>query len=72
MSEKFQSLGVELVKGDWTKKDPVITAALAKFGRAGVPLYVLYPGEGQDPILLPEVLLPTTMLDALDNVKKPS
>lgn len=72
VGEKFQNLGVTLVKGDWTKKDPVITAALAKFGRAGVPLYVLYPGEGKEPVVLPEVLLPGTVIDALDKVKKPT
>lgn len=72
VSQKFSELGVELVKGDWTKKDPTITAALAKYGRAGVPLYVLYPGEGKEPVVLPEVLLPGVVLDALDQVKKPS
>ncbi len=70
--EKFQDLGVNLVKGDWTKKDPVITAALAKHGRAGVPLYVLYPGEGKAPVVLPEVLIPSIVINALDQVKKPS
>lgn len=68
----FESRGVALVKGDWTKKDPVITAALAKFGRAGVPLYVLYPGDGQEPIVLPEVLFPDTVLKALQNIRKAS
>ncbi len=70
VTETFQDLGVTLVKGDWTKKDPVITAALAQYGRAGVPLYVLYPGEGREPVLLPEVLLPGMVLDALKEVKK--
>ena len=31
-----------LMKGDWTNRDPAITQALADFGRAGVPLYVVY------------------------------
>jgi thiol:disulfide interchange protein DsbD len=72
INERFESLGVALVKGDWTKKDPVITAALAKYGRAGVPLYVLYPGQGKEPVVLPEVLFPGTVLDALAAVKKPT
>jgi thiol:disulfide interchange protein DsbD len=72
VSEKFESLGVTLVKGDWTNQDPIITAALQKHGRAGVPLYVLYPGQGREPMVLPEVLFPATVLDALRNVKKPS
>lgn len=70
VTDAFLERGVTLVKGDWTKKDPVITAALAQYGRAGVPLYVLYPGEGKEPMVLPEVLLPGTVLDALKEVKK--
>ncbi len=72
VNERFQDLGVEMVKGDWTKQDPVITAELRKHGRAGVPLYVLYPGDGKPPVVLPEVILPGTVLDALQNVKKPT
>jgi thiol:disulfide interchange protein DsbD len=72
VTERFEALGVTLVKGDWTNRDPVITAALEKHGRAGVPLYVLYPGQGKEPMVLPEVLFPATLLKALENVKKPS
>lgn len=72
VSKKFEALGVTLVKGDWTNRDAVITAELAKHGRAGVPLYVLYPGDGKAPMVLPEVLFPATVLEALENVKKPS
>lgn len=67
---KFQELDVTLVKADWTKQDETITRALAEYGRAGVPLYVLYKGGEQEPMLLPEVLLPGTVLDALDGVGK--
>ena len=66
---KFQELDVVLVKADWTKQDPVITKALAEFNRAGVPLYVLYPGKDAEPTVLPEVLFPGTVLEALDKVK---
>ncbi len=67
---RFQELEVVLVKADWTKKDPTITAALAEYGRAGVPLYVLYPGGGAEPVLLPEVLLPGTLFEALEKVER--
>jgi thiol:disulfide interchange protein DsbD len=63
----FQSKGVALVKGDWTRRNPEITEALAKFGRAGVPLYVLYnssPGESE-PTVLPQLLTPGVVADAL-------
>lgn len=69
VQQRFKDLKVNLVQGDWTKQDPIITAALEKFGRAGVPLYVLYPGHGQEPIVLPELLVPSTVLKALEAVK---
>jgi thiol:disulfide interchange protein len=54
----FRDKGVTLMKGDWTNRDPVITQALADFGRAGVPLYVVYdakPGSSE-PVVLPQLL----------------
>jgi thiol:disulfide interchange protein DsbD len=54
----FHAKGVTLMKGDWTNRDPAITQALAKFGRAGVPLYVVYnskPGAAE-PVVLPQLL----------------
>ena len=67
--DRFQELEVVLVKADWTKQDPVITNALAEFNRAGVHLYVLYPGKGAEPTVLPEVIFPGTVLEALEKVK---
>ena len=54
----FRGKGVTLMKGDWTNRDAAITQALADFGRAGVPLYVVYnskPGSGA-PVVLPQLL----------------
>jgi thiol:disulfide interchange protein DsbD len=40
------------LKADWTRSDPAITAALKRFGRVGVPLYVLYrPGEAEPVVM---------------------
>ena len=33
---------VVYLKGDWTNRNPEITRLLERFGRSGVPLYVLY------------------------------
>ena len=41
----FRDKKVTLMKGDWTNRDPAITKALAAFGRAGVPLYLVYNGR---------------------------
>ncbi len=66
----FKQKRVALVKADWTNRDATITEALSKFGRSGVPLYVLYP-QGLDrgePMILPHVLSPATIRDALTQV----
>jgi thiol:disulfide interchange protein len=58
VQEIFRDKKVTLMKGDWTNRDPAITKALAAFGRAGVPLYVVYnPRPGAtEPVVLPQLL----------------
>lgn len=58
---------VAYLKGDWTNRDAAITALLERFGRSGVPLYVLFPSDGGPPEILPQILTEATVLDALDN-----
>ena len=47
--------GVTLLRADWTRRDPAITAALGQLGRNGVPVYVLYSGQNP-PVVLSEIL----------------
>lgn len=69
VKQRFEDLDVLMVKADWTKRNPVITEALESFGRSGVPLYVLYDGDAEAaPQLLPELLNPGIVLDALDRL----
>jgi thiol:disulfide interchange protein DsbD len=51
-------------KADWTDKNAVIEAELASHGRAGVPLYIVYPKGGQA-VTLPEILTPGLVLETL-------
>jgi thiol:disulfide interchange protein DsbD len=51
----FDSKKVELLRADWTRRDPAITAALAALGRSGVPVYVLH-APGRAPVVLTEIL----------------
>jgi thiol:disulfide interchange protein DsbD len=63
---------VALLRADWTRHDEAITQALTALGRSGVPAYALYvPGE-TSPRLLPEVLTPGIVIDALSNLPKPA
>jgi thiol:disulfide interchange protein DsbD len=57
------------LKADWTDGDPAITAVLAKYGRAGVPAYLLYPANGGEPTLFPEILTQSVVLDELGKLK---
>lgn len=63
--------GVTYLKGDWTRQDPAITEYLAHYGRNGVPLYVLYPRGGGQPEILPQVLTPGLVRDALARAAAP-
>ncbi len=46
---------VVLLRADWTRRDPAITAALQQLGRNGVPVYVVYKA-GAAPVVLSEIL----------------
>ncbi|MFQ3639421.1 MAG: thioredoxin family protein [Chloracidobacterium sp.] len=61
---EIERRGIVMVKADWTNRDENITRALADFGRSGVPLYVFYPPNGNEPKVLPEVLTPGIVLEA--------
>jgi thiol:disulfide interchange protein DsbD len=68
----FGASNVALFKADWTRQDPAITQALTALGRSGVPVYALYsPGEN-NPRLLPQVLTPGIVIDALNKLSSPA
>ncbi len=60
----FAQNEVATVKVDYTHYDQEITRMLNEFERAGVPLYVIYPGSGE-PIVLPEVITQSMVLAAV-------
>jgi thiol:disulfide interchange protein DsbD len=66
--EAFKAKNVALFKADWTRQDPAITEALAALGRSGVPVYALYTPGQSDPALLPQVLTPGIVMNALSKL----
>jgi thiol:disulfide interchange protein len=66
--EAFQRHAIVKLKADWTNGDPVITKLLQQFGRPGVPLYVLYRGKSEEPIIFPELLTKSIILDKLETI----
>lgn len=55
VQQAMEEAGVVYMKGDWTNRDPAITAFLQSFGRDGLPFYAFYPA-GKEPVVLPPVL----------------
>jgi thiol:disulfide interchange protein DsbD len=66
----FARRQVVLMRADWTRQDPEITAALKELGRSGVPVYALYPAEGGPPVLLPELLTEARVTAAVDEATR--
>ena len=65
--EKFKALNVVPFRADWTNRNPDITRLLQKFGRSGVPLYVIFPPTKRNaPIVLPEVITTGIVIEALE------
>jgi thiol:disulfide interchange protein len=70
VQKAFADSNVALLRADWTQHDDAITQALTELGRSGVPAYALYtPGQSQ-PQMLPEVLTPGILLDALEKLPR--
>lgn len=61
----LEKQNVLLLKGDWTNRDPAITAELEKWGRSAVPFNLIYSPKAKDPAILPELLTPGIVLEAL-------
>lgn len=64
VQKAFAEKGIVYMKGDWTNRDPSISAFLRDHGRDGVPLYVYYAPH-RDGAILPQILTVSTVLDAI-------
>ena len=65
--QAFAQRGVHLLRADWTRRDPEITAALNALGRSGVPVYVLL-SPGRSPQVLTELIDADEVLEALARI----
>ena len=66
VKQELSRRGYALFRADWTRRDEAIRRELARFGRAGVPLYVVYDPDSPDaPRVLSELLTVDGLLDAL-------
>jgi thiol:disulfide interchange protein DsbD len=71
VQKRLHDSGIALVRADWTRHDETIAQTLAGLGRSGVPTYVIYSGNpNEPPKILPEVLTTGIIFDALDELKQ--
>jgi thiol:disulfide interchange protein DsbD len=64
---KLKELNAVALLGDYTRLPDAITEELNRYGRAGVPLVLVYPkNPAAPPIVLPEALTPAIVLGALN------
>jgi thiol:disulfide interchange protein DsbD len=61
---ELQRKNVVLLRGDWTNRDPKITAELARWNRSAVPFNLIYAPGKPDPVVLPELLTAGKVLEA--------
>lgn len=67
--ERVIDQDIVLLKADWTDFDPQITEELARYQRNAVPFNLVYGPSLDDPMILPEVLTPSIILDAFDTAQ---
>jgi suppressor for copper-sensitivity B len=64
VADHLHAPGIVTMRADWTRPDTIITAYLARFGRYGVPLDVVYGPGAPGGIPLPELLTQAAVMDA--------
>ena len=70
LREKLFHTGIVAMQADWTNPDAAIADFLHKYGRYGIPFNAVFgPGAPQG-IILPELLRPQLVQDALDKASK--
>lgn len=67
----FREKNVVVLVGDWTNRNPEIAKELEIFGRAGVPLNLVYPADkSKKPIILPSILTESDIIQAVDKAAR--
>ncbi len=66
----FKDKGVVMLKADWTRGDASITEELNRHGRVGVPFYLLFRPDADQPVAFPEILRTQLLLEELSKLPK--
>ncbi len=65
--DAFAAHDVVFLTADWTNRNDEIAQELNRYGRAGVPLYLLHSKDG-DVEILPQTLTPAIVIDAVERL----
>jgi len=63
--EAFAKKRIAFLVADWTNRNPEVTSLLQAYARSGVPLYLYYAPGASDAIVLPQILTPEAVLQAV-------
>ncbi|MGK3194959.1 protein-disulfide reductase DsbD family protein [Enterobacter soli] len=66
VKQAISRTGTVYMVADSTKFNADIDDAMNAFGQGGLPLYVIYPADGSAPKVLPQVLTPSIVVNALN------
>lgn len=66
LSQRIFHTDIIAMQADWTNPDPIITSFLHKYGRYGIPFNAVFGPSAPQGILLPELLTPDSINNALD------
>jgi thiol:disulfide interchange protein DsbD len=62
----FRDKNIATLRGDWTNRDPLISQELAKYSRSAVPFNLIWLPGKSEPVILPELLTPAIVMDAVN------
>jgi thiol:disulfide interchange protein DsbD len=65
----FTEKNVLMLKGDFTRRDPIIAEWLRRYRKAGVPMNLLFIPGVEEPIVFPEILTKGMIFDALNRIE---
>lgn len=64
-AKKVKEKNIHLYRADWTNYDEMVEKALAKYGRSSIPLYIYYPTDSNEYIILPQLISPKIIKERL-------
>jgi len=71
-SRLFQSPDVVPMQADWTNPNPQLGLFMKRFGRFGIPFNAVFGPKAPQGIILPEIITPAAVFEALDKAKNES